>query len=261
MLLFVDYGYEGIGLFFTALEKFAAAETPLNERVLKKVLHVNKRLEKAWEFLKEIELIQEENGEVFSENLQKFSGKYEIKKGKNAERVKKFREKNRQKNTENAESNESVTHYTEKCNAEVMPDNKEVVIRNKEKRNKKNTEEVNLFEVEKVIPADKEQTAYQLCNDFWLKEYHPGWKYGGAQGKAMKSILAFFEKLLKDQGKETSTENVANTFKAMCANLPDWYKDKDLMVINSKINEIIQQIKNQKNGVNQTKQPVSQYRS
>jgi hypothetical protein len=101
--LFMVFGYEGLGLFYTTLEKLAAQEKPVKTTVLKKQLHVGKKLEKCWQFMEEIGLISSNNGETFNEKLLNFSKKYQIKKEQNRERVQKFRD--------NQVVSENVTHY------------------------------------------------------------------------------------------------------------------------------------------------------
>lgn len=90
----------------------------------------------------------------------------------------------------------------------------------------------------------KGDSDFVKCNEFWLKEFHVGWTYTSVHGKCMKSIIVKLKKIINDSGNPVS---VFDTFKSMCIRLPDWYKDKDLQVIDSKFNEIIQQIKNSKN--------------
>lgn len=111
--LFMEYGYEGLGLFYTILEKLALQEKPIKTDVLKKQLFVRKRLEKCWSFLEEIGLISEKNGETFNEKLLNYAGKFQKNREKNRERVSQFRE--------NQPDTENVTHYKEECNADVMP--------------------------------------------------------------------------------------------------------------------------------------------
>ncbi len=45
-LLFIEFGYEGLGLFYSILEILAAQEKPVAEKVLKSQLKIKKRLEK-----------------------------------------------------------------------------------------------------------------------------------------------------------------------------------------------------------------------
>ena len=95
----------------------------------------------------------------------------------------------------------------------------------------------------KLSVAKKPLVEYQPCLDFWLKDFHPDWTFGGQQGKALKSIIKKIEKLRKNE-----TDSIVELFKFICLKLPEWYKDKDLPIIDSKFNEIIEQIKIQKNG-------------
>jgi len=106
ILLYINFGYEGLGLFYTVLEKIGKQEKPINTIALKSQLKVGKRLEKCWKFMEEIELIQTKNGETFNEQLLFISEKYQIKKEKNRKKVSEWRE--RQKDTENVTSNEKV---------------------------------------------------------------------------------------------------------------------------------------------------------
>lgn len=91
--LFINYGYEGLGLFYTILEKIAFQEKPIKTSILKSQLKVGKRLEKCWSFMEIIGLIQSINGETFNIELMNFSGKYAIKKEKNAKKVSEWRVK------------------------------------------------------------------------------------------------------------------------------------------------------------------------
>lgn len=110
---------------------------------------------------------------------------------------------------------------------------------------------------------DKEKQVYKDCVDFWLKEFHIGWDFGAMQGKSLKSIIVKIKKRLKDYDKTVTDETILNTFIYICNNLPEWYKDKDLNTINSKFNEITEQIKRPKNNskrvnINNLKQIANQ---
>jgi hypothetical protein len=91
-LLYINYGYEGLGLFYTLLEKLAKQEKPVNTSVLKKQLNVGKKLEKCWKFMEEIDIISSSNGETFNKQLLNFSEKYQIKKEKTRNKLKEWRE-------------------------------------------------------------------------------------------------------------------------------------------------------------------------
>jgi hypothetical protein len=91
--LFLSFGYEGLGLFYTALEKIGKQEKPIKTDILKSQLRIGKRLEKCWSFIEQIGLISSSNGESFNEQLLNFSEKYQIKKEKTREKVLQWRKK------------------------------------------------------------------------------------------------------------------------------------------------------------------------
>ena len=90
--LYLEYGYEGLGLFYTILEKLALQEKPIKTKVLKHQLNVGKKLEKCWSFMEEIDLISTNNGETFNKQLLNFSKKYQVSKEKNAKRISEWRD-------------------------------------------------------------------------------------------------------------------------------------------------------------------------
>ena len=91
--LFINFGYEGLGLFYTALEKIGKQEKPIKTDVLKAQLRVGKRLEKCWLFMEEIGLVSSSNGESFNNQILNFSETYQIKKEKTREKVSEWRKK------------------------------------------------------------------------------------------------------------------------------------------------------------------------
>jgi len=92
-MLFIEYGYEGVGLFYAILEVLASQEKPVSEMVLKSQLKIKKKLEKQLCFMYKIEILSLKNGDVFNENLLNFSEKYQIKKEKTRKKVSEWREK------------------------------------------------------------------------------------------------------------------------------------------------------------------------
>jgi len=110
--LYLEFGYEGLGLFYTILEKLALQEKPIKTIVLKHQLNVGKKLEKCWKFMEEIDLISSNNGETFNKQLLNFSQKYQVKKEKNAKRISEWRE--------NQLVSEKVTHYESVSNADKV---------------------------------------------------------------------------------------------------------------------------------------------
>jgi hypothetical protein len=101
--LYLEFGYEGLGLFYTILEKLALQEKPIKTKVLKHQLNVGKKLEKCWSFMEEIDLISSNNGETFNKQLLNFSQKYQVSKEKNAKRIAEWRE--------NQQLSENVTRF------------------------------------------------------------------------------------------------------------------------------------------------------
>jgi len=114
--LFINFGYEGLGLFYTILEKLASQEKPIKTIVLKSQLKVGKKLEKCWNFMESIGLISSNNGETFNEQLLKFSEKYKIKSEKNAKRISEWRN--------NQSITKSVTHSEQDCNKPKVKESK-----------------------------------------------------------------------------------------------------------------------------------------
>lgn len=102
-----------------------------------------------------------------------------------------------------------------------------------------------LFTANHIKKASGGLTAeYRDCVDIWLKQIHPGWAFGGQQGKAMKSLIVKIRGSCRAKGMIGDSLQVIEFFTIMCKNLPDWFKDKDLSIIDSKYNEIITQIEN-----------------
>ena len=105
-LLYLEFGFEAIGLFFTILEKLALQEQPVSEIVLKSQLNIKKRLQKQLDFMYKIGLLGVQNDNVFSINILNFSEKYQVKKEKNRKRISKWRGK--QDDTKNVTRYEHV---------------------------------------------------------------------------------------------------------------------------------------------------------
>ena len=161
--LYINFGYEGLGLFYTLLEKIGKQEKPVDTTVLKTQLKVGKRLEKCWKFMEEIDLISSKNGETFNEQLLNFSETYQIKKEKNREKIAEWREK--QKDTK------SVTSYVPVSNLPKVKLSKVNII--------KEREEGFIQQVEKF----KNYPAYML------KEFIDYWSEQNPSGKKMRFEL------------------------------------------------------------------------
>ena len=126
--LFINFGYEGLGLFYTLLEKLAAQEKPIKTNVLKTQLKVGKRLEKCWEFMESLGIVSSNNGETFNERILSYSERYKIKSEKNKKRISEWRK--------NQGDTENVTHYEQVCNASKVKESKVKESKVKENDNK-----------------------------------------------------------------------------------------------------------------------------
>ena len=159
--LFISFGYEGLGLFYTILEKLAQQEKPIKTNVLKAQLKVGKKLQKCWDFMESIELISSNNGETFNKQLMNFSGKYSIKKEKNKKRIAEWRK--------NQELTKNVTCYESVCNTDKV--NKSKVNESKHITYNKVVDEIlislkDLFD-ENYLTSDKTKVMF----DKLLKKY------------------------------------------------------------------------------------------
>jgi len=188
--LFINYGYEGLGLFYTIIEKIARQEKPIKTSVLKHQCKIGKRLEKCWEFLEEIDLISSNNGETFNKQLLNFSEKYQIKKEKNAKRISQWREK--QAVTEN------VTH-SERA---------------------RNTPKVKKSKVNIYMPDIDEVIKYFLENGFKAESAKLAWNYYNESGwvdSNGKKVLNWKQKM---RGVWFKDENKINTNNTLNFNIP-----------------------------------------
>ena len=153
--LYLEYGYEGLGLFYTVLEKLALQEKPIKTKVLKHQLNVGKKLEKCWSFMEEIDLISSNNGETFNKQLLNFSQKYQVSKEKNAKRISEWRQ--------NQQVIENVTSYEQVSNATKVKESKV-------KENK-----VNISFGEMLHPHSKElEDEYNKFYFYWTEKNSKG---------------------------------------------------------------------------------------
>lgn len=154
--LFIEYGYEGLGLFYTVLEKLAKQEQPIKTVVLKKQLRVGKKLEKVWTFMEHLDIISSRNGETFNDNLLKKAQNYQIKKEKTRMRVAKWRD--------NQKDIKTVTPNVPVSNPLKEKKRKE----NKIKENKTIAKSVLLSQIKISEVPQKEVIYFQYAKAYWL---------------------------------------------------------------------------------------------
>ncbi len=127
--LFMEFGYEGLGLYYTLLEKLALQEKPIDESVLKKQLYIGKKLKKCWNFIHKIDLISTKNNQTFSKTLLNFSENYQIKKEKNRKRILEWR--TNQKDKKYVTSNKQVRNKPKVKESKVKESKVKKTIKNK----------------------------------------------------------------------------------------------------------------------------------
>ena len=157
-LIYMKYGYEGVGLFYVILEKLAQQEKPIPEIVLKSQLSIGKRLDKPLNFMYKIDILSVKNGEVFSETLLNFSEKYKIKKEKTRKKVAQWRGKQKDK--------ESVTGYVPVSNPSKVKESKVKESKVKERKSfvpPTSDEWINYFK-EKGYKTDVAQRSWDYYN-------------------------------------------------------------------------------------------------
>ncbi len=268
--LFINYGYEGLGLFYTILEKLALQEKPIKTVVLKRQLNVGKKLEKVWTFLESIDLISSNNGETFNIRINSYLEIYTKKRNETKKRVSQHREN--QDVTDNVTRYSSVTERvrnTPKLKESKV--NKDKVNRskvNKEERKEEFDAEASFsedvsstLEEQKNAPerkvAAKESTpalSTQLRSE--LEKEYPANVWGVKEGTAMKQIgdklrLAINQKNAKEGKPECTNEDVINAFKVMLNRMPNlsaFYQFQDVPKLNANFNAIINQLSTSSNG-------------
>jgi len=175
--LYLKYGYEGLGLFYTTLEKLGKQEKPVKTSVLKAQLKVGKRLEKCWLFMEQIGLLSSNNGETFNKQLLNFSETYQIKKEKTREKVMEWRKKQADK--------DNVTDY-------VPVSNPHKVKLSKVNKSKYNIIPPTFEEVELRI---KERNITSFTAELFFAKYEAnGWIVGKTKMKNWDSALTYWNK-------------------------------------------------------------------
>jgi len=191
--LYINFGYEGLGLFYTLLEKFAQQEKPIKTVVLKSQLNVGKKLNKCWEFMETLGLICSNNGESFNESLLKFSEKYQIKNENNRKRIAQWRE--------NQDVTKNVTHYES--------------VRNTDKVKKSKVKEI---ETIKIINTNNFSEDFLVDWKIWIDYKKTNFKF---TYKTIESEQTAFNHLYKlsNENQNTAREiinvSIANGYKGL----------------------------------------------
>ena len=194
-LLYMEFGYEGLGLFYTILEKLANQEKPIKTEVLKKQLFVGKKLEKCWNFMESLDIISSNNGETFNKQLLNYAETYTIKKEKNLKRISEWRES--QDVEKNVTRNKSVRNTSKaKISKDVVNIDANMSIKDEVsfvfeefwKFYKKGTKSVSLLKFKKL---SKEEM-------FAIKEHLPLYLQNHEQNRKM-DFLPYFQTYLNQK--------------------------------------------------------------
>lgn len=175
--LYLNFGYEGLGLFYTTLEKLGKQEKPVKTDVLKAQLRIGKKLNKCWNFMEEIGLLSSNNGDTFNKQLLNFSEKYQIKKEKTREKVLQWRKKQDDK--------ENVTSYKPISNSRKVKLSK--VKESKYKNIPPTFEEIEI--------RIKERNITLFTADLFFSKYEAnGWMVGKTKMKNWDAALTYWNK-------------------------------------------------------------------
>ena len=173
--LYLEYGYEGLGLFYTILEKLALQEKPIKTKVLKHQLNIGKKLEKVWQFIEEIDLISSNNGETFNKQLLNFSQKYQVSKEKNAKRISEWRE--------NQQLSENVTRSEHVSNTDKVKESKVKESKEKESKVYSNI----LYSLSEILSPHQEELGSEYQN------FYSYWTEKNSKGKERWEMEKFFD--------------------------------------------------------------------
>jgi len=196
-ILFMEFGYEGLGLFYTILEKLAKQEKPINTKVLKMQLKVGKKLEKCWSFMEEIGIISSNNGETFNKRLIKFGESMDKKRENTSKRVSQYRD--------NQKDAENVTRYNDVSNApnltkhNLTKEDTKVSIPLPDFHEKEDPKKRTAFkppsaeEIEFYLIGNYQcsiQAAKEFSNKFWSHYNANGWKVGKVKMVSWQSAIS-----------------------------------------------------------------------
>lgn len=105
----------------------------------------------------------------------------------------------------------------------------------------------------KLTIEDKPE--FIACRNYWLENVHPDFTFTATHARQLKSIISKIKVVVKKKGNPITETTAIDTFVKICSSLPEWYKNKDLSIIDSKFNELLEEIRSAslKNNVIPTK--------
>jgi len=237
-LLYMEFGYEGLGLFYTVLEKLAASEKPVRTKVLKSQLDVGRKLEKCWCFMEELGILSSENGQTFSKKLSKYTESLNEKRKKTAEKVSQFRENQKNKNivtgynTVTDLHNNNINNNITKQELNNIDTNVSIDVASSvidppltkvRKSRKKNPDEYSIVHKIKVS----------------VMEIAPGYRWNGADGKSAKELAdAICGLCVSTLQREPTDEETLKYIRKMIDHIPEYWDSWTIPKLNGAFNEI-----------------------
>lgn len=109
-------------------------------------------------------------------------------------------------------------------------------------------EELSNFLQKKKVVKKQVQTISGML-DIWKIHFEDDFFHSPAEAAALLNLQKKLIFSLKAAERPFDDETVKETFKALLQHLPTWYRDKGLMILNSKYNDIIKQIRKDKSAI------------
>lgn len=94
---------------------------------------------------------------------------------------------------------------------------------------------------------EKEKNVYLQFVEVWYNSWGGDYVFTAKDGAKIKSLITKITVLIKRSNISPNADEIVGFWREVVQNMPDFYKGKDLSVVDSKLNEIISQIKKQNN--------------
>jgi len=109
-------------------------------------------------------------------------------------------------------------------------------------------------------PKNDPHPSYSFCVEFWLTKFHPNWRFNGSEGKALNELIAQMDKyFIKGHDRSPTAQETFNFFEHFCLKLPNFYKTKNLKILNQNFDGIIAEIRaGRKDGSQSPKESTQQ---
>jgi len=96
--------------------------------------------------------------------------------------------------------------------------------------------------------GSNEKSLYTLFVEAWFDSWND-YVFSKVDGAKIKNIIKQLQTFSKKNNVTTTDEDLLNYWKIIIERMPPFYKGKDLKTVDSKLNEIINELKNNKNGI------------